>query len=176
MALPCAQSLYCFYIYLYLFCILPFTGSELESPVKTEVFSLSDQETASLSSIQEPKLESEADNKVSETLSETPYQWCEDIPWCESSANSKDSPGKQKYNAEYLPIKLITGAEEGIFRWVVVVKGGNMYRRNQICDLYCFDLGFQRHSCNLIPAYSLHVPHGGSHRNALREQLSVHIP
>ena len=65
-------------------------GSELESPVNTEIFSLSDQETASLSSFQESKLETGA-----EKVSETPYQWCEDIPWCESAkVKSSDEPGK----------------------------------------------------------------------------------
>ena len=65
-------------------------GSELESPVNTEILSLSDQETASLSSFQESKLETGA-----EKVSETPYQWCEDIPWCESAkVKSSDEPGK----------------------------------------------------------------------------------
>ena len=65
-------------------------GSELESPVNTEILSLSDQETASLSSFQESKIETGA-----EKVSETPYQWCEDIPWCESAkVKSSDEPGK----------------------------------------------------------------------------------
>ena len=42
---------------------------------------------------------------------------------------------------------------------------------------FCSDLGFWRYSCNLILAYSFfYVPHGGSCRNALKEQLSVPIP
>ena len=57
-------------------------GSDLGSS-KTEIYSLSDQDTASLSSFQ-GKVENEAD-KVS--VSE---QWCEDIPWCEST-NGKNS-------------------------------------------------------------------------------------
>lgn len=65
-------------------------GSELESPINTEILSLSDQETASLSSFQESKIETGA-----EKVSETPYQWCEDIPWCESAkVESSDEPGK----------------------------------------------------------------------------------
>ena len=42
---------------------------------------------------------------------------------------------------------------------------------------FVFDLSFRKYSCNLIPACSfLHVLHGGSCRNALREQLPVPIP
>ena len=44
-------------------------------------------------------------------------------------------------------------------------------------DVLCFDPGFQRCSCNLIPAYSfLHVLHGGLYINNLREQLSIPMP
>ena len=40
--------------------------------------------------------------------------------------------------------------------------------------LLCSDQGFQRYSFNSIPACS--ILHGGLHRNALREQLSIPIP
>ena len=79
-----------------------YIGSELESPVNTEILSLSDQETASLSSFQESKLETGA-----EKVSETPYQWCEDIPWCESAkVKSSDEPGKCYHEKK---INAITG-------------------------------------------------------------------
>ena len=72
-------------------------GSELESPVNTEILSLSDQETASLSSFQESKIETGA-----EKVSETPYQWCEDIPWCESAkVKSSDEPGKLTWKKKF---------------------------------------------------------------------------
>ena len=69
-------------------------GSDLGSS-KTEIYSLSDQDTASLSSFQ-GKVENEAD-KVS--VSE---QWCEDIPWCESTNGKNCEKLGEFYNRNLL--------------------------------------------------------------------------